>query len=246
MSLSKTSVYISLLAALALHAAPSQAQTLPDLGGVKLRAPLQAQRAQIAKMNPAYQITEITTTSGQVVGLQGLAFSSVDKKPADQFVALQDESGNVWYMARAQRFDEGKYVPNDTINQALVDKYGDFSSGSPDSTNRYWSFSPQEHQLKKPKDDRCPGANTHFSGGQSLSKIPEFSIFVPSKFYASCGVAIKTRLPSWSRDNNIATGYLITMADMKPRYEALERQSNAEAAARKRESDAMKDNKVKF
>lgn len=243
MSIYKTA--LPFLAALALHAAPSQAQSLADLGGIKLRSPLMAQRAQFAKVNPAYQITEITTTSGKVVGLQGLAFSSVDKQPSDQFVALQDESGNAWYLARAQRFDEGKFVPIDTINKALTDKYGQHTTGNDDGAIRYWAFSSQDNQITPVKEDRCLSQVSN-SYGPSISKVPNLSIFIPQKFPATCGVVIKTFLPSWYKDKSFATGYFVALTDFRPRYEALARQENAEAVARKKESDAMKDNKVKF
>lgn len=245
MSIRKTAVFLPLLAALALHAAPSQAQNLADLGGIKLRAPLQAQRAQIANMNPGYQITEITTTGGKVVGLQGLAFSSVTKKPFDQFVALQDESGNAWYLARAQRFDEGKYVPIESINKALAEKYGPHTQGNDSGQNRYWSFSPLENKINGGKEDRCLHLVSRW-GGQSLSKLEDFNILIPQEFPAACGVVIRTYIPNWYQDKSFAIGYFVALVDYKPRYEVLERQNNAEAAARKKESDAMKDNKVKF
>lgn len=245
MSIRKTTSPL-LFAALALSMAAAQAQTMPDIGGIKLRSPLMAQRAQISKMNPGYQITEVTTTSGKVVGLQGLAFSSVDKRPSDQFLALQDESGNVWYLARAQRFDEGKYVPITAINQALADKYGDYTYSTDNGFVRSWSFTPDEHKLMKAKEDRCGLSSSHFSGGQSLSKVPGLSFFVPSAFYATCGVGIRSYLDFWSRDAGFATGYVVTLADIKTRFDVLDRQNKAEAAARKKESDAMKDNKVKL
>jgi len=238
------------LAGLVTACIAAHAETVPDIAGVKLRMPLASQKALIEKVNPQYQFSEIKTGSGKVVGIEGVAVSAKTKAVVDQFLALQDDAGNIWFLGRAQKYEEGSYIPKATFVAAFKEKYGTPTSLTPDSGTFAWIYD-RNGALKAPKAGLgvCPST----VGGEvtsprtEMSKLRGDSLFlaVPSVFEPNCGIQMNGNLNTTYKDNMVV-GSTIQIVDHKTRYDVLEKKKMAEDAVRQKSLDAMKDNKPKL
>jgi hypothetical protein len=226
----------------------AHAETVPDIAGVKLRMPLASQKALIEKVNPQYQFSEIKTSTGKVVGIEGVAVSAKTRAVVDQFLALQDDAGNIWFLGRAQKYEEGNYIPKATFVAAFKEKYGTPTDLSPDNGNFSWSYD-RNTTLQAPKTGTCPfGAGGSVTSPRTeMSKLRNDSLYlaVPSVFEPNCGIVMHGKINAHYKDNMIV-GSTIQIVDHKTRYDVLEKKKMAEDAARQKELDAMKGNKPKL
>lgn len=227
---------------LALCAAGAEAepQTVPDIGGVKIRAPLMAQRVLIEKLNPSYKISELKTTDGRVIGLEAVAREGKYNDIVDHFIALQEEQGNVWFVGRNQVFSEGKYVPTKTLYDAFLQKYGQYTLAVSGINRLQWHFHPTTGQrFAGYKENTCQDNLDSTNGALNINNMT-----VPNSFSSACGLSIYTSFYGWSKDPSLAVSYEIKIVDRKPRFDELQRRANEAEAALKRQSDAMRNNKV--
>lgn len=230
------------LTALLVAACAVQAAPVADISGIKIGLPLAAQKAGIEKVNPQYKLSEIRTTEGKVVGVEGLAMVGKYKEVTDHFVALQDDAGNVWYLARAQRYESGAYIPLANYVSALKDKYGAPTSQIMDGARSQWSYD-RNGVAQVPKAPQvCPIS----ADGTEISKMREdgISVPVPSRFEPNCGIQINATLTS--AGNNLIRGSSIVIVDHKPRYDELVKLKAMADAAKQKGLDALKDNKPKL
>lgn len=225
---------------LALGANGSMAQSVPDIGGVKIRAPLMAQRALIEKLNPAYKISELKTRDGRVIGLEAVARVGSYGDVADHFVALQEERGNVWFIGRKQTLAEGKFVPVKTLHEAFLQKYGPYTLAADGINKLEWHFHPTTAQrFTNYKENTCQDSFTVMDGGLNINGMT-----APTSFSSRCGLSIYTSFYTWSKDPGLVVDYEVKVVDRKPRFDELQRKKSEAESAVKREGDAMKNNKV--
>jgi hypothetical protein len=215
-----------------------------DIGGVKTGLPLATQRAAIEKINPKYKFGEIKNAEGKVMGLEGLAMGGKYNYLVDQFVALQDDAGNVWYLARAQRFETEAYIPLANYVSALKDKYGTATSQNHDGSHSYWSYDRNGAAQAPKTPSACPISID--SSATEFSKMREDGIGVPipNRIASNCGVNINAILNS--AGNNLIRGSTIVIVNHKLRYDELARQQAQADAAKQKGLDAVKDNKPKL
>jgi len=239
----------ALISSLAIASSSIFAQALPDIGGVKIGALLATQKPLMEKVNADYKFSEIKTREGKVVGIQGIA-ENKNNSVNDHMIALQDDSGKIWFLGRAQKYPEGGYIPKATFISALKQKYGTPSDITPDEQSMLWAYD-RNYALTAHKASvgMCP----HGAGGNvttprtDLSRLKGDSInlAVPGGFEPNCGIQLNAKLNRHYASDMIV-GSAIQIVDHKVRYDVLEKKSNEEEAARKKALDAMKDNKPKL
>lgn len=225
---------------LTLGANGGMAQSVPDIGGVKIRAPLMAQRALIEKLNPAYKISELKTSDGRVIGLEALARVGMYSEVSDHLVALQEERGNVWFIGRRQILAQGKFVPVKTLYDAFLQKYGSYTLAADGLNKLEWHFHPTTAQLfASSKENTCQDRFNLLDGGLDINGMT-----APTSFSSRCGLSIYTSFYTWPKDPSLVVDYEVKIVDRKPRFDELQRKKSEAESAVKREADAMRNNKV--
>ncbi len=226
-------------------------EVMPDIAGIKLRMPLAQQKALVAKINPQYKVVDVKDARGNVAGIEGVAYDS-DNRPQDQFIALQDEEGKVWFLGRVQKYGRGNYIPKDTFVTALNGKYGVPTEVTPNNEIFNWIYD-RNNALKDRRENRvCPGyAAGEVSGplAQEVSKLANswgISLKVPASFRPTCGIQINGNLFTTVDDRNMITGSSVQIVDYKSRFDVINKARATQDAARQKERDAMKDNKPKL
>jgi len=236
------------ISGLAVAASAISAQALPDIGGVKMGTQLATQKPLIEKINADYKFSEIKTREGKVVGIQGIAENN--SHVSDHFIALQDDSGRIWFLGRAQKYPEGSYIPKATFLSALKQKYGIPSSVTPDEQTFLWAYDRNYALMdRKSSSGACPstaGGNVTTSRTDlSRLKGDGISLAVPGGFESTCGIQLNANL-NRHYNADMIVGSSIQMVDHKVRYDVLDKKNSEEEAARKKALDAMKDNKPKL
>ena len=224
------------------------AQSLPDIGGVKIGVLLATQKPLMEKVNADYKFSEIKTREGKVVGIQGIA-ENKNNNVNDHMIALQDDSGKIWFLGRAQKYPEGGYIPTATFISALKQKYGAPSDVTPDQLSMLWAYDRNYALATNKAHIMCPsGAGGNVTTPRTdLSRLKGDSInlAVPAAFEPNCGIQLNAKL-NRHYGSDMITGSAIQIVDHKVRYDVLEKKNNEEEAARKKALDAMKDNKPKL
>jgi hypothetical protein len=239
----------AIISGFAIAASSVFAQTLPDIGGVKIGTLLSTQKPLMEKVNADYQFSEIKTREGKVVGIQGIA-ENPKNGVNDHMIALQDDSGKIWFLGRAQKYSEGAYIPKATFLSALKQKYGTPTEITPDEQSMLWAYD-RNYALTayKASIGMCPfGAGGNVTTPRTeLSRLKGdgINISVPAAFEPNCGIQLNVKL-NRHHASNMIVGSSIQIVDHKTRYDVLEKKNNEEEAARNKALDAMKDNKPKL
>ncbi|CAM3927175.1 hypothetical protein [Paracidovorax anthurii] len=240
----------TLIAGLITASAFAYSQPALDIGGVKFGASLESQKAQMQKVNPQYQFSEIKTREGKVLGWQGIA-TNKNNGVNDQLLALQDDNGKIWYLGRVQKFDEGMHIPHDTYLAALKEKYGEPSSLSRDKQDFSWIYGRDYVFIKGPNPPSgiCPSQ----AGGDVRTPRTEMSqlksaginLPVPGAFEPRCGLQMNVKLYK-GVNSSMVFGSEIQIIEHQSRYDALEKKQQAADAAKQKAIDAMQGNKPKL
>jgi len=201
-------------------------KTPHDIAGIKIGLPLSTQRAAIAKLNPGYQIKNLT---GDFTGLEARAYGN-SGSVTDQFLALQNDAGIVWYIARVQAADsEDSYFLKEALDKSLTEKYG-VEPGHLSFGGYYWSFDREgnRHTLNNCIISRGYKLEWQETIGESLTR------FVPNSFSGNCGSVIEAAYRDVARERERLSGLYISMYDAKGMYDKLAAESAAAAKERER------------
>jgi len=231
----KTISQVSLLAFVA-----TQAIAAMDIAGVQIGLPLSTQKAAITKANPSYQLTDIKLTTGKTAGITAIA--KKDGKVIDQFVAIQNDAGIVWFVARAQELEKGARIKPEVLLNSLKDKYGTYTELSGGSGGPMWQFDRQEkiYQGQHSTQGPCYAG----IGAGASTNIPGTSISVPSKFTPTCGIEIETDVHKDSADGMVSA-FTVRIVDAKRMYDELNGKATAKENERKQRLEAEKTSNVK-
>ena len=223
----------------------NQAVAATDIAGVQIGSPLAPQRAIIAKANPSYQLNDIKLTSGKTVGINAIA--QKDGRVIDQFVAIQNESGIVWFVARAQALEKGARIKSDTLLNSLKDKYGMYTELSIGSGGPMWQFDRQGNIYKGQSVQGPCYAGIGAGASTTFGKVPGTSIQVPSNFTPKCGTQITTSVLKDSTDGMVSA-FAVQIVDAKRMYDELNGKATTEENERKQklEAEKHKDTKPKL
>ena len=206
-----------------------------DIAGVKIGLPLSTQKAVIAKANPNYQMTDIKDNAGKVIGLEA-SVQNWDGELVDRFIALQGNSGKVWFIARAQDVaspESPKGMLGTTLLSALKEKYG-VPTDVP-SDREVWYFDRQDRKIPRGAQTGCSGSV--FGAPLQIStkrEIPDYvsylGIRVPNEFSGDCGVVISAQASFGKGANGGANSvaayklvrvFRVQIADVKSRYDEM-------------------------
>lgn len=226
-------------AALLLCTLPALAAN--DIAGVAIGSSFKDQRAKIAQINPAYKLTDIMLRSGKTAGVNAQAESN--GRVVDQFVALQDDAGVIWFVGRAQALEKGARIKPDVLVNSMVEKYGTYSELSIGSGGPTWQF---DRQAKRYQGGAAQGpCGSSVGGSAPMGKVIGTPILVPQTFSPKCGIEIL----SWTLQNEgMVSSFSVQIADSKRMYDQINKQDNADEAARQKaiEAESAKGNKPKL
>jgi hypothetical protein len=225
---------LSVLAGATLAALASTATlAADDIAGVTIGSSLAEAKAAIAKANPDYKISSLMLTTGQEAGVTAktddrMPWTGTTNAggPSDEFAALQNESGKVWFIARVQRFDEGGRIKIDALKAALTEKFG-----KPSSTSNIMGLGFSWQYDRNGKQWFGSGVAPCQGGGGS-SDIPGVSVSAPRSFSPNCGKIISVGASTQSDD--MVPHYTVSITDAKSMFDELAA-SDAKAEAERKQ-----------
>jgi len=225
---------LNILAAAVLATLTSTATlAADDISGVAIGTSLAAAKEAIAKANPDYQINPLMLTSGKEAGVTAKTddtMMSGDRHYStglsDEFAALLNDAGNVWFIARAQRFDKGGRLKLDTLKEALTEKFGQPSDHSIiGSLGFTWQYDRNGKQWKTGSGVApCQGNGTS-------TMIPGVSMTAPRSFSPRCGLLVSVN--AVTQKDHMVSYYTISITDVKGMFDELSAQDAKEEADRK-------------
>ena len=210
-----------------------------DIAGVQIGLPLATQKAIIAKANPSYELKDIKL-SGKTVGINAIA--EKEGRVIDQFVAIQNESGIVWFVARAQALEKGARIKSDTLLNSLKDKYGLYTEFG--SVGPMWQFDRQGNIYKGQWVQGPCYAGIGAGASTTFGQVPGTSIQVPRNFTPKCGTEITTSVLKDSTDGMVSA-FAVQIVDAKRMYDELNGKATAEEDQRKQKLEAEKSKDIK-
>jgi hypothetical protein len=216
----------------------AQSFAAPDIAGVQIGAPLSAQKKEIEKANPSYQISDIRLTNGKTIGVKAIA--EKNGKQVDQFVAIQNDAGVVWFVARSQVLEQGSRIKYETLLDSLKEKYGMYTDISAGTGGPVWYFDRQGKIYQGGGKNPC--SRGVITG--SYRQVPGTTISVPSRFTETCGTEITSGIGKDSKDGMV-NAFSVTIVDEKRMYDELNGKSVAEENERRRKLEDEKSKNVK-
>jgi hypothetical protein len=218
----KSIIAVSLLAFAAMPAVAA-----PDIGGIQVGSTLAQTKTAIAKLNPSYRISNILDSDRKIVGVHAVYEKS--GKILDQFQAIQEESGVVWFISRSQMPEKGTRLNPKTVTEALIKKYGEkYTHLSGDEPTYEYDRQGKLHKGLYPVGPCSVGSSTSMGG-----------VMVPTTFSSTCGLHIKTTVATDSSDGMVYH-YAVSVADVARVYDSLNKPKQAAESERKRQLDAEK------
>lgn len=157
-----------------------------DIAGVLAGASLSDAKAAIIKANAKFEISSLKSKTGMYSGIVATTPDRIPGTndtdvggPADQFVALQNGNGVVWFIARIQSQPIGSRINLATMTGSLKEQYG-----TPSSVESYltqsitWQFERNRKQYIGPSN-RGPC----FDMGVLDRTVPGTSVVAPITYY---------------------------------------------------------------
>lgn len=226
----------------------------PDIAGVGVGAPLASYKALMQKANPQFQFQEIKTTSGKVAGIEGIAFDDKFKKYiTDQFVALQDDEGVVWFVGRAVKMqNSSSYILRENFLSSLVEKYGPPTSGDPRASIALptWLWDRNGNFLPKKKDDVCSSFYVRALDSMNISKLQNEGLVLtlPKTYQSTCGMMVDVSISAGGRidGKELISGYAVQIIDVKRKFAEIERKKAATQSESQKKFEGVKENKPKL
>jgi hypothetical protein len=210
-----------------------------DIAGVVIDLPLSAQRAAIAKTNPLYRITDLKEKNGRVVGI----YAVLMKGPvaADEFVAMQDKKGIVWFIGRYQTVEKGERIRPETLAASFKEKYGkSYSYSDINSANPNYEFDRKGNLYNGNKFGGQFNGPCSSMGSMAVGQM----IQVPTSYKENCGVLIKTSGIQDLGDKMIVS-YTVTIANIARMYDEVKSEQDEIQKLKLQERDAERSKNVK-
>lgn len=238
----------SVFAALSLAASSAWALPPTDISGVALGTSLDEAKSGIMSANNDFVLSPLTTSAGTEAGVVAATRERFGRdaggnslRALDEFAALQDEAGKVWYVGRQQRFANGSRITPDTLLQTLTEKFG-----PPSSTERLmanvarWEFDRNGKQFVGKNNGPCKDITL------APYNLPNVTFSAPNNFSPTCGVLI-TAIFNEEADGMIPS-FILSLTDNKAMYDQLNaREEKAEAErAQKLKDEQAKATKPKI
>ncbi|AIR91237.1 hypothetical protein [Pseudomonas cremoricolorata] len=222
-----------------------------DIAGVSLGASLAQAKQAVTTANEDYIISPLLGEGMREVGVKavtevhmpGLGLSD-DGGPSDEFLALTDKSEKIWFASRVQRLPDGERINKQTLEAALVEKFGKPSTIVPLSgTHYFWMYDRSGKQyFGNTPQGPCPG----IMGNGNTTGFNGMTIRYPHQFRAECGKRIEAHFSGM--DANMISMYKLSITDYKAMYDQITgEEAQAKAAQEQQLSDEKaKDNKPKL
>ncbi|QCI10759.1 hypothetical protein E6B08_04780 [Pseudomonas putida] len=203
-----------------------------DISGVAIGSSLAEAKAAIAEANANYEITPLMLTNGQEAGvtaktndLMPWTGSNNAGGPSDEFAALLNDAGKVWFVARVQRFDKGGRIKLDALKEALIEKFGQPSGTTKIGTLGFnWQYFRDGKQWTGSGVAPCQGNGT-------TTTIPGVSVTAPRSFSPKCGKIVSVHAAT--QPDMMVPYYTITITDAKGMFDELAARDAKEEADRK-------------
>jgi hypothetical protein len=208
-----------------------------DISGVTIGSSLAQAQEAIAKANPDFTVTPLMLTNGKAAGVTAktsdLMMSTGTNHPggpSDEFAALLNDAGKVWFVARVQRFDKGGRIDVNTFKSALTEKFGQPSDTMViGAMGLNWQYDRNGKQWTGSGLAPCQGNGT-------ITPIPGVSVTAPRSFSPNCGKIITVRAAK-EKDQMVAS-YTLSITDAKVMFDELASQdANAEAVRKQKLAD---------
>lgn len=203
-----------------------------DISGVTIGSSLAEAKEAIAKANPDYAITPLMLTNGKAAGVTAktdtLMMSTGTNHPggpSDEFAALLNDAGKVWFVARVQRLDKGGRIEVNTFKNALIEKFGPPSDNTViGAMGLTWQYDRNGKQWTGSGSAPCQGNGT-------ITPIPGVSVTAPRSFSPRCGKIISVRAAK--QTDNMVASYTLSITDAKGMFDELSARDANEEATRK-------------
>ncbi|NIE72895.1 hypothetical protein F3J45_00225 [Pantoea sp. Ap-967] len=203
-----------------------------DIAGVALGVSLDEAKAAIADANPNFKVTPLMLVGGQEAGVTAktddrMPSTGINNSggPSDEFAALLNDSGKVWFVARAQRFDKGGRIDLESFKQTLIEKFGQPSDHSIIGAQGYtWQYDRTGTQWTGKGPAPCQGNGTY-------STIPGVSLTAPRSFSPKCGKIVS--VSAVTQPDHMVPYYTIAITDAQGMFDELSARDAKEEAARK-------------
>ena len=207
-----------------------------DISGVQLGDSLANAKSAIANANSKFSMSPLKLTNGKEAGVIAVTAERIPGRgitdaggPSDEFVALQDESGKVWFLARSQRLVQGSRIKIDVLIASLKEKFGEPSGEIPilSGLGRKWEFDRNGKQYVGPAG-KGPCATISLS-----DSIPGTTISAPHSFSPNCGKLITAT--TGSVIEGMISHYTLNVIDAQSMYDQLNaREAQAEKERKKK------------
>ena len=215
-----------------------------DISGVALGSSLAVAKEAIAEANPNFKLSPLMLRDGKEAGvtavtadrLKGTGISN-SGGPSDEFAALQNDAGKVWFIARVQRFEDGSRIKTEALKAALTEKFGKPSNITQMmSLGLVWQYDRDGKQYFGPSSEGpCKGVRS------ASSNIPGVSFPAPQSFSPTCGKIIE--VGASEQPDEMVPHYTVSIIDVKSMFDELAaRDANAEADRNKKLSDEQAKN----
>ena len=210
-----------------------------DVSGVTLGSSLADAKEAIVKANPNFKLSPLLVGGREEAGVIAVTADRLPRSglgdpggPSDEFSALQNDAGKVWYITRVQRLPEGGRIQADALSAALTKKFGQPSGTSTLTSNGYyWHYDRDGKQYVGP----LSGGPCHTVSGNGIN-IPGMTVGAPRSFSPTCGKIIQ--VGAIVPKTGMVPYYSVTIIDAKSMFDELTaRDAQAEAAQRKKLAD---------
>jgi hypothetical protein len=235
--------YFSRLATLLATLTCTTVMAADEISGVALGSSLADAKAAIVKANPNFKLSPLLISGGQEAGVTAVTTDRLPRTglgdpggPSDEFAALQNDAGKVWYITRVQRLPEGGRIQADALGAALTEKFGKPSGTTPlTSLAYYWHYDRNGKQYVGP----ASGGPCHTVSGNGMN-IPGMTVGAPRSFSPTCGkiIQVGATIPS----NGMVPYYTVAIIDAKSMFDEL---TASDARAKAAQSKKLADEKAK-
>ncbi|QBE65672.1 hypothetical protein [Pseudoduganella lutea] len=198
-----------------------------DIAGIPLGSTLAEARAGMSRANSALKFSPLKHTTGKEVGITAKTLDQMPGTgitdpggPSDGFVALQSDSGKVYFLAREQRLPTGSRIRKDVLESSLKEKFGD--SSYPDNNPMLKGRSVSLHQefdrqgklyVGPPIGGPCAGI------GWDSTAVPGSTITAPRSFPPACGKMVIAR--GLIQTDGMVPMYSVMILDAKSIFDEL-------------------------
>lgn len=203
-----------------------------DIAGVAIGSSLSAAKDAISKANPNYKLSPLMLKSGKEGGVTAVTLDRMPGTgainaggPSDEFAALQNDSGKVWFLARVQRLAEGARIKKDILLTSVTEKFGKPSGQAMMDYGFIWQFDRAGKQYFGSGSGPCE------SMLRAGSNLPGVTVGAPHMFSPTCGKLITVF--ATQQPDGMIPHYVVSIIDAKAMFDEINAR-DAQAAADQR------------